>query len=388
MLHLTDLNRYQAALTIAEQRGASGMYARTSALLTFESSVESEYRADRRLASPQVLRFGLPLSVIFYAAFFIIDGLFWGRYQFWWAMLPILYISSGVNLALVAATWSTWLRPHLVPLATAVVLINAFAFSAASAYGATLGVMMPPEAPVIQQVYALFLLNLPFRLAAPVTLLNTCVFVLLHLLTGMDSGDLFYRCFMMAAAGMVGALACYFTEHTHRLAWLRSQLLRELSEHDSLTGLYNHRLFYERADQLLRQSQRDRCGVAVLACDLDYFKRYNDTYGHLAGDEALRQVAAALAQCARRPLDLVARLGGEEFGLLLYNITPAAALQVAEQVRQIVRQLDLSAGRRVTISIGVAHAESGTATTVETLVGTADSALYRAKDAGRDHICS
>ncbi len=385
---LTDLNRYQRALEAAERRGIVGTAGGADPLLSFESGIETDYLEHRRVEGLPMLRFGLVLAVVYYLVFFMVDGLFWGRYAQAWFVVPILYVATGVNLLMLGLTWVQRLRASLSWLGAITVVTNAFAFSFASAYGYKVGVPIPPEAVVIQQVYILFLLNLPFRLAAPIAVTTVGVFVLMHAVVGMVPAEFFYRCFMVAAAGIVGTLACYLTERAQRLGWLRSRLLRELSEHDSLTGLYNHRLFYQRGDQLLRQARREQCSVAVLLGDVDHFKQFNDGHGHLAGDDALRQVATALSQCARRPLDLAARIGGEEFGLLLFNVTPDIAMVRAEEMRNVVRGLTLTDDRRVTISIGVAFIEPGRVTTIEALIGAADSALYRAKAAGRDRVAT
>lgn len=388
MSDLTDLNRYQRALEAVERRSPPNIQGSSAghSLLAFESVVEHDFIEQRRLENLTLLRFGLLLSVAFYVLFFCVDALFWRNYHTPWAVVPILGVCSAINLGMLGLTWVERMQPVMSWLCAGTVLINSFAFSFASAHGYKVGVIIPPEAPVILQVYAVFLLNLQFRLAAPVAMLSLGVFLLLHSLVGMPGADYFYRCFMMVAGTLIGLLVCYLTERTQRVSWLRARLLRELSEHDSLTGLYNHRVFYQRGDQLLRQSRRDKVPVAVLVGDVDHFKTFNDSYGHLAGDGALRHVALALSRCARRPLDLAARLGGEEFGLLLYNVTPEAAHARAEEVRNIIRGLTLSEGHRVTISIGIAWVDVGTVTTIEALVGAADSALYRAKNAGRDRV--
>ena len=388
MSELTEINRYQRALEAAEKRSGSSRRGSADALLGFESGIETDYLEHRRVEGLWMLRFGLLLAVFYYISFFTVDSLFWGRYSGAWAQVPTLYISSSASFLLFVLTWVPRLRPALNWLSVVAVLINAFALAYVSAYGYKVGIPIPPEAPVVQQIYILFLLNLPFRMAAPIAVTTVGVFILLHSMAGLSSADFFSRSFMMTGAGIIGVLACYLTERAQRLSWLRARLLRELSEHDSLTGLYNHRLFYQRGDQLLRQARRDLCGVAVLVADVDHFKQFNDSHGHLAGDDALRRVAAALSQCARRPLDLAARIGGEEFGLLLYNVTAEMAAGRAEEIRHVVRALTLSDDRRVTISIGVAFIESSQLTTIEALIGAADSALYRAKAAGRDRVAS
>ena len=354
--------------------------------LHFESALERDFLNDRHQQSLPVARIGLGLAALLYVLFFAIDALFYGRYLHWWTVVPFLLIAGSCNLLLLWSTFQSRYDAMQSALFVATSAINAFAIAFASAWGYQQGLPIPPEAAVIQQLYTFSLLSIPFRSAAPLTLVVVLVFAALHAVVGMDWSEWFIRSFMMAAAGALGVFACYMAERAQRLSWLRSRLLQELSEHDSLTGLYNHRVFYQRGEQLLRQSRRDRCRVAVLICDVDHFKPFNDRHGHLAGDDALRQVSAALASCARRPLDIAARLGGEEFGLLLYNVTPEAAQSRAEDVRSVVRGLTLAEGRRVTISVGIACVDPSEERSIEALVGMGDAALYRAKDAGRDRV--
>ena len=146
-------------------------------------------------------------------------------------------------------------------------------------------------------------------------------------------------------------------------------------------------MFFHRGDLLLRQSSRDGRELAVLVIDVDHFKKFNDSYGHLAGDECLRQVAHAMQTCARRPLDVAARIGGEEFAVLLYDATREAALERAEEMRATIRGLALANGVRVTASIGVALVNLQQVENLQGIVGRADAALYRAKHSGRDRVC-
>jgi diguanylate cyclase (GGDEF)-like protein len=154
---------------------------------------------------------------------------------------------------------------------------------------------------------------------------------------------------------------------------------------DPLTGLPNRRYFDE-FSELLAKRRRAGDALAVLMIDIDKFKGLNDTYGHPVGDQVLRQVASAIA-AAVRDQDVPARIGGEEFAVLLRNPGPAVALEVGERVRQAVRDLDLrSIGvPAVSVSVGVANAETPDEP-IDALVDRADRALLRAKRAGRDRV--
>ncbi len=158
---------------------------------------------------------------------------------------------------------------------------------------------------------------------------------------------------------------------------------------DGLTGIANRRTFDRRLAVEWRRMQREQGPLSVVLGDIDFFKRYNDTLGHLGGDDCLRAVAAALAETARRPGDLAARYGGEEFVLLLPQTPSEGALAVAERVRAAVEALGIphpgsAAGPSVTLSLGVATVVPSAAVEATDLVGAADSALYDAKERGRN----
>jgi diguanylate cyclase (GGDEF)-like protein len=169
------------------------------------------------------------------------------------------------------------------------------------------------------------------------------------------------------------------------------RLVRRLSEQarlDPLTGLLNRRAFEELFDGEWGRLRRGGPGFAVLALDLDHFKRINDAHGHLAGDAVLAQTAQRLRQAARQ-IDTVARTGGEEFIVLVPHADRNGALAVAERLRLAVRQEPFSTPRGnvpVTLSIGVAVARPDE-TDTRAVLQRADRALYDAKAAGRDISC-
>ncbi|HEX3549134.1 MAG TPA: sensor domain-containing diguanylate cyclase [Candidatus Elarobacter sp.] len=167
--------------------------------------------------------------------------------------------------------------------------------------------------------------------------------------------------------------------------------LRDLSMVDGLTALANRRFFESRLLDEIRAAHRRGRPLALALADVDGFKQYNDTYGHLAGDEALRSVANALRLAAMRPGDVVARWGGEEFVAVFPETDAEGAYQVAERLRAAVAALALPHRRSplpcgiVTISVGLAML-GGRADDAEALIARADAALYRAKSAGRNGV--
>lgn len=170
-----------------------------------------------------------------------------------------------------------------------------------------------------------------------------------------------------------------------------NQELKRLSASDGLTGIANRRFFDEHLSREWRRARRGSGEIAILMCDVDHFKAYNDTYGHQAGDDCLRQVAHKIRDSMERAADLAARYGGEEFVVLLPDTPIAGAHIVAEKLRQTIHALKLphagSAHHHVTLSIGIAAMAAGDQNTQQTLIEAADRALYRAKHAGRNLVC-
>ena len=168
-----------------------------------------------------------------------------------------------------------------------------------------------------------------------------------------------------------------------------NQELERLANLDGLTQVANRRYFDARFSHEWQRCARERCPLSLVLCDVDYFKRYNDRYGHPMGDDCLKQVARVMGQVATRPADLAARYGGEEFVLLLPNTSGDGAVQVAEALRHAISDLQIPHGDSdvslgVTLSLGVASVIPSPDTSGEVLVLQADEAMYEAKEQGRN----
>jgi len=167
--------------------------------------------------------------------------------------------------------------------------------------------------------------------------------------------------------------------------------LKALSTLDGLTGIVNRRYFEEYFDREWMRSVRTGKPLSVIMCDIDYFKYYNDTYGHLKGDECLRRVAEALQKAVNRAGDLVARFGGEEFIVVLPETDLEGAVKVAELLRDKVESLKIEhekslVSNYLTISLGVATAVPSREDAARELISSADAALYQAKEEGRNRV--
>lgn len=167
--------------------------------------------------------------------------------------------------------------------------------------------------------------------------------------------------------------------------------LKRLVTLDGLTRIPNRRRFDEYLEQEWLRLQDTRSPLSLILGDVDYFKNYNDHYGHQAGDDCLRAIAEAVNRSAKRPHDLAARYGGEEFALILPNTDVQGALHLAAMLRAEVKRLKIehpasSVNEYVTVSLGVATAIPTAFSSPEILIAMADKALYEAKKRGRDRI--
>jgi diguanylate cyclase (GGDEF)-like protein/PAS domain S-box-containing protein len=167
--------------------------------------------------------------------------------------------------------------------------------------------------------------------------------------------------------------------------------LQRLAVLDDLTQIANRRRFEDRLAQEWRRGQRDHGNLSIIICDIDFFKHYNDTYGHVKGDETLHAVAQAISAALKRPMDLVARFGGEEFAIILPNTDVVGAHRVAMEVKAAILSLAIEhktseINPQITLSFGVASLIPSSELTAKVLIKAADRALYRAKLKGRDQI--
>jgi diguanylate cyclase (GGDEF)-like protein len=171
-----------------------------------------------------------------------------------------------------------------------------------------------------------------------------------------------------------------------------NQKLQRFADLDGLTRIANRRKFDAHLNLWWKQLRREQLPLSLIMCDIDYFKLYNDTYGHLAGDDCLRAIAKAISLNFKRPADLVARYGGEEFAIILPNTDSTGVAGLCEVIRSKIEQLKMphvlsSTSNYVTISVGASTIVPCDTYSPEFLVGTADKALYVAKESGRNCVC-
>lgn len=169
------------------------------------------------------------------------------------------------------------------------------------------------------------------------------------------------------------------------------EYLSDLAINDGLTGIHNRRYFDEVLTTEWKRTKREKSPLSLIMLDIDFFKKYNDSYGHQAGDECLKQVADTISSTLRRPADLIARYGGEEFVIILPNVEEKRAVQLSEKIRTEILALEIehklsSISPFVTASLGVASIVPCSNSSHENLLHSADKALYNAKLRGRNCV--
>ena len=244
---------------------------------------------------------------------------------------------------------------------------------------------------ILYVFYVCLFPGLLFRISISIGMTLVIAYFAFGFAMGVSSVQLSYSTAMLIAAVGLSGLASYNLEYVLRISFLETRLLNELAERDGLTGLYNRRMFDDLMRRIWRQSRRDSMPLEIVLIDIDFFKIYNDVYGHQAGDDCLRKVAKCIAESAKRPFDFAARYGGEEFVLMLYDLPREHARTIPEQIRLDIMNLDIphkgsTVSDVVTVSIGVALASPGMGRSLAGTIQIADESLYEAKLAGRNRL--
>jgi len=241
-------------------------------------------------------------------------------------------------------------------------------------------------------VYVYFLVGFLFYEALLVNALIAAIGFVVPLAVGVAESTALHHALLTLVSMVVGAAVTYAVEAEVRTGYLnRHKMQQQLdtADRDSLTGIYNRRAFDETLTRDWAQAQREGVPMALILVDIDFFKPFNDRYGHQRGDACLRAVAEALARAARRALDTTARYGGEEFGVILYNPSREYLGEITQTIHDNVAALAIahessSTGPRLTVSIGVGFVVPTVERSKEGLVQLADEALYKAKCEGRN----
>jgi len=237
--------------------------------------------------------------------------------------------------------------------------------------------------------YVYVILGLRMRLSALAGWPIFVAYIAIGVILGAPIQKILYGAVFLGFTNMAGMYASFHLERSAREIFEQGIELQRLSRTDGLTGISNRRSFDTHLDNVWRQARRDNCAIAAVLVDIDFFKLYNDCYGHQAGDKAIRAVADVLASCINRPLDMVARYGGEEFAAVLYDPSEEFVRDFNNELCEQVYKLEIphkgsDCAAVITISVGAALVYPREGGSAEQIVRTADDALYEAKSQGRN----
>jgi diguanylate cyclase (GGDEF)-like protein len=302
-----------------------------------------------------------------------------------------LMLLVPLMLVTLLATYHPTLQRYYEPIMTAAATLFGLAVIYATVEASINGATYVFGGLILTVVCTYLFVGLRFNTAVIVSLLLFGGYAVAGLLWDVPLAEHLYKIALLATACLIGALGSYTLEHALRTNFLEAKLLNQLAERDGLTGLYNRRIFDDYMERLWRQSRREQSLLQVILIDIDYFKVYNDLYGHQAGDDCLKRVAECIAQCAKRPFDFCARYGGEEFALILYDPPRDYAEALPERLRRDIQSLGIihdgsQVAGVVTASIGVSLAVPGDGRSLAGAIQLADEALYQAKEEGRNRV--
>jgi len=281
------------------------------------------------------------------------------------------------------------LKPYLEGIMATGVFIAMGGLSAVIVLSAEMGAPLPYEGLMLVIVFTFFLTGLRFYKASFCTLAAATMFSAASLALGI-SEEITLRLYYLYGVTFICMVGSYSIELLMRANFLTENVAQFRALRDPLTLLYNRRAAMDHLARAWRLAFREREPLAVVLIDVDHFKRYNDRYGHLAGDGCLSEVALTLSDRFRRPMDIVARYGGEEFLAVIYGVHPPTLRIMCEDLRQAVLDLAIPHDAaplqgRVTVSIGAAWTEPAEGeATIESVIDAADGALYAAKRGGRN----
>ncbi|WP_341503994.1 diguanylate cyclase [Gallaecimonas sp. GXIMD4217] len=349
-------------------------------------------------------RLALCIAALYYGLFAIIDPLIMPEhYELAW--LYRFYIFSPLTILIIGGSFLKGFRHYWQPLLLFLVVVAGIGmlYMAYLAPPASLNVYH--SGLFLTLFFSFSFIKLQFKYAFTAGLFLFSLFIVHSVFIGplVPTTFIITNLFLLGT-NLVGMFAAYQHEYGARQHFFLTHVLREqnsdlaasnrllarISNLDGLTKVANRRSLDDFVSTSWLRCQESQHPLTLMMCDIDYFKSYNDRYGHLCGDDVLVKVANVLKSTIRVSDSLTARYGGEEFVLVLPNVGPRAAQSIAERIRKKVEELNItnegSPLGRLTISIGVISQPPGPGFTIKDLYLTADKALYLAKNSGRNKV--
>src|ERR1700722_18552888 len=358
--------------------------------LRFDAPLEAEYTtAHLKRVRPRV-RIWFSVTVILSMLFTIEQAQRTGIWN--WASLAHIVVFVPCAIALAWLAWSGGYQRLFLPAARVLVPVFSGLLSVFIALALIIGRGEQLASLTVNLVAVFFFTGLMFRQALFTAIVMLIVFAAAAIAVNLPFAMVLKSMAIMLLTSGITAFVYLDVEQSYRRNFLEDALIGELVARDSLSGLMNRRAFDEHLLRVWQNALRDERVVAFLMIDIDHFKPYNDAFGHQAGDLALRSVARVLQGFGRRPLDLVARYGGDEFAIILYDLALPHIQDIAERLREAVQNLkikqdaEFGTAQEITVSVGVGLAIPTIGRTPQGAIQLADEALYEAKQAGRNRV--
>ena len=304
------------------------------------------------------------------------------------ALAKLMIISPALLVTMWISRQPRW--RHLFPqFMCGTILCAGLAFSLVNIGGSGFGLSLRYDALVLVTVFTYFLGGLASNLACGTGLALLGLHIFMSSSREIPLEQMAYESLFLLVVNAVGMLSANMNEQSVREAFWRYQTMTQLSELDALTKLLNRRGFDRRYAELWERAQREQRPVAAAFIDIDHFKGINDRYGHQAGDFALKQIAQVLGQDIQPRPTLTARMGGDEFVAIWYDLSPDAAKGLAEQIPLAVKALHIRGETGepdsvLSVSVGFSVCQPDVVALAGDCMRRADTALYEAKQAGRD----
>ncbi|HVL00960.1 MAG TPA: GGDEF domain-containing protein [Dongiaceae bacterium] len=360
--------------------------------LQFSPELEAEFRTFFHGRNVVKQRGAIIVGIILLLALVPLDSLFIrDNKALELYLLGRIWIAVPVLLLALVFTFRQNLRRFFSAFSFAIIGLIGITNAIITVYSQVRGTPLPYESLLLIIMVTFSLGGMQFRRALTCATIVALSYVSLAEIYLPMGEAKYHTYFFIFATMLVGAVSGYTLEYQVRLGFLQRGALKNLAKTDPLTGLYNRGAINQKLNHLIYYAFRERKPVTLLLVDVDFFKNYNDFYGHIQGDNCLIQIANALADCCKRPLDFAGRYGGEEFLVMWFDAEPNEAETFARRVRDSIRELGIrhdasGVHSEVTISGGMVTGVPDSQHLTEKLLHQADQCMYRSKESGRNRI--
>ncbi|MGC1508637.1 GGDEF domain-containing protein [Ketobacter sp.] len=301
-----------------------------------------------------------------------------------WITVPLLLVA-------LAFTFRTSQQHYFSLFSFFIIIFIGITTNIQVVYTMGLGQFAAYEGLMLIIMVAFFLGGMLFRQSLACIIIISLSYLIMSELYLSTSSYSFHRYYFLFATCLIGGVSAYTLEYQLRISYLQRGALRSLAKTDPLTGLYNRGAIADKLNHLVEYGYREQKPITLLMIDVDYFKNYNDCYGHIQGDTCLVSVAQALIKNCKRPLDFAGRYGGEEFLIMWFDAQPNEAKTFAEKTKATLDRLNIphansEVATHVTISGGMITGVPDRPDIQAAILHQADQCLYRAKESGRNRI--